>query len=51
MPNDNYSQISVDDDFITVSEQMETMYAEEKTQHCIIDGDFNVDYTCNNAHD
>ncbi len=29
MPNDNYSQISVDDDFRTVTEQMETMYVEE----------------------
>ncbi len=51
MPNDNYSRITVDDEFSTVTEQMEIMYAEERTLHCIFGGDFNVDFRRNNAHD
>ncbi len=51
MPNDNYIRISGDHDFNTVNEKMEIMYAEEKTQHCILGGDFNVDCRHNNAHD
>ncbi len=50
MPNDNYNMSNVDEEFITVCNEMECMIKHRNSHFCLIRSDMNTDFLRDNAH-
>lgn len=50
MPNDNYKQTMVEEEFLEICDQIECVILEQKPDFYIIGGDYNVDFRRDNAH-